>query len=247
MIFEIYAKPKFEMFKKVFSYTGLRNWFLPSRTLRTQSEHASSIDQEEIKKFSKFNENEWYGSEFEPLRAMNKLRVPLIRDALANQRIETIKPLSGFKILDVGCGAGLLTEPLARLGAEVTGIDPLDNNIEIAMRHFNLLENFDNTINYHCTTVEDYSKDNVGVFDAVVASEVLEHVSDVELVVDNCLKCLKNNGKLFITTINQTPIAYLTAILGAENLLGLIPKGTHQYEKFIMPSALQMLLEDCKY
>nr|CAH7713947.1 unnamed protein product [Callosobruchus chinensis] len=182
------------------------------------------------------------------LHSMNKLRVPFIRDGLVNSgqiahnKIKTPVPLEGLSVLDVGCGGGILSEPLARLGCNVTGLDANTNLIELAKQH---AEKKDLKINYVASSIEEHSSQQLGIYDAVVASEIIEHVTQKSEFVDACVKCLKPNGSIFITTLSKTNLAYFAGILISENLLNLLPKGTHQFEKFIEPGRLQKLLEDC--
>jgi len=209
----------------------------------------STVNEEELNKFRSFGETDWWtGSEFEALRAMNQLRVPFIRDAF-KVSTNTSKPLNGIKLLDIGCGAGILAEPIARLGANVLAIDPVEDNIKIAINHSINDKQLSDRLKYECVTIEELAQrsDIINSFDGIVASEVIEHVDNVELFLTSCLKCLKSGGKLFITTINQTPIALVTAIFLAENVFKLLPKGTHEYNKFVTPQALTLLLQDCKF
>ncbi|KAG5897308.1 hypothetical protein JTB14_011471 [Gonioctena quinquepunctata] len=204
---------------------------------------ANTIDQKEIQQFQKFVEEWW--EEFgpmKPLHSMNKLRVPFIRDALVDSSLVGLNsPLRGLSILDIGCGGGILSEPLARLGGDVTGIDANANIIKVARSHADL-NRLD--INYITTSVEDHARGNAEKYDAVVASEIIEHVSEKRAFVEACLKCLKPNGSIFLTTISKTRLADFTAVFLVEDVAGLVPKGTHQYEKFIEPHKLQILLED---
>ena len=209
-----------------------------------------TIDQEELSKFHLKSEEWWTGEQFFPLRLMNQLRVPLISNGLnpdANKSIS--KPLNGYKLLDVGCGGGILSESLARLGGNVVGIDPVNDNVLVARNHSKLDENLNENLNYENITIEEFSSksNNSESFDAVIASEVLEHVNDVDLFIKCSLKCLKKGGKLFITTINQNPISFVGAIIFGEYVFGLLPKGTHDYHKFISPKALQLLLQESKH
>ncbi|CAH2006458.1 unnamed protein product [Acanthoscelides obtectus] len=180
------------------------------------------------------------------LHSMNKLRVPFIRDGLVNSgrirdKIKTPTALEGVSLLDVGCGGGILSEPLARLGCNVTGLDANPNAIELAKHHS---EKQGLKINYAASSVEEHASQYFETYDAVVASEVLEHVTQKNEFVDACIKCLKPNGSIFITTISKTNLAYFLGILVSENVLRLLPRGTHQFEKLIEPSRLQRILED---
>ncbi|XP_052032116.1 ubiquinone biosynthesis O-methyltransferase, mitochondrial isoform X2 [Apodemus sylvaticus] len=153
------------------------------------------------------------------------------------------KPLSGMKILDVGCGGGLLTEPLGRLGASVVGIDPVDEMIRIAQHHKSFDPVLDERVQYKVCSLEEIVNESTESFDAVVASEVLEHVSNLELFVQCCYQVLKPGGSLFITTINKTQLSYALGIVFAERIAGIVPKGTHMWEKFVSPEKLESILE----
>ena len=208
----------------------------------------STLNEEELNKFRSLNQIDWWTDPiFEGLRQMNELRVPFIRDSF-NGRTDTSKPLNGIKLLEIGCGAGLLSEPLARLGANITAIDPIKENIEAALNHSQNDRSIGDNLKYESVSIEDLStRDQMKQhFDGIIASEVLEHVDNVELFLSSGLKCLKKGGNLFITTISQTPIALIGAIFMAEYVLNIVPRGTHQYNKFITPEALSLILKDRK-
>ncbi|XP_074253782.1 ubiquinone biosynthesis O-methyltransferase, mitochondrial isoform X2 [Saimiri boliviensis] len=153
------------------------------------------------------------------------------------------KPLSGMKILDVGCGGGLLTEPLGRLGASVIGIDPVDENIKTARCHKSFDPVLDKRIEYRVCSLEEIAEETAETFDAVVASEVVEHVIDLETFLQCCCQVLKPGGSLFITTINKTQLSYALGIVFSEQIAGIVPKGTHTWEKFVSPETLESILE----
>nr|XP_023021917.1 ubiquinone biosynthesis O-methyltransferase, mitochondrial isoform X1 [Leptinotarsa decemlineata]XP_023021918.1 ubiquinone biosynthesis O-methyltransferase, mitochondrial isoform X1 [Leptinotarsa decemlineata] len=208
----------------------------------------NTVDQQEVQQFQKFVEGWW--DEFGPMKAlhsMNKLRVPLIRDGLVNsglvqkKRIDSPLPLEGLSILDIGCGGGILSEPLARLGGIITGIDANLEIVTVARSHADL-NHLD--INYVTSSIEDHALGNAEKYDAVVASEIIEHVSQKSAFIEACAKCLKPNGSIFVTTLSKTRLADFVAVFLAEDVARLVPKGTHQYEKFIKPHELQRLLED---
>jgi polyprenyldihydroxybenzoate methyltransferase/3-demethylubiquinol 3-O-methyltransferase len=216
------------------------------------SKKRSTIDSREVSNFAtNFDYDTWWKSrEGAPLRAFNQIRVPLVRDNLVNGSITTAKPLIGLRILEIGSGGGVLCEPLARLGADMIGLDPVRQNIETSERHLEETANeLKTNLKYICSTIEEYSDltINHNKFDAVVASEVLEHVDDVSLFLESSHKVLKSGGKLFITTINQTTSAYLLGILAAENLLNLVPKGTHSYDKLVPLNGLILLLRELQF
>ncbi|XP_037857022.1 ubiquinone biosynthesis O-methyltransferase, mitochondrial isoform X3 [Chlorocebus sabaeus] len=153
------------------------------------------------------------------------------------------KALFGMKILDVGCGGGLLTEPLGRLGASVIGIDPVDENIKTAQCHKSFDPVLDKRIEYRVCSLEEIVEETAETFDAVVASEVVEHVIDLETFLQCCCQVLKPSGSLFITTINKTQLSYALGIVFSEQIAGIVPKGTHTWEKFVSPETLESILE----
>ncbi|KAM8847189.1 ubiquinone biosynthesis O-methyltransferase, mitochondrial [Synchiropus picturatus] len=210
----------------------------------------TTVDPEELRRFQLLAGKWWDETgEFGALHAMNDLRVPFIRDNLLNvhRARNPGNPLAGLKILDVGCGGGLLTEPLGRLGADVVGIDPVEDSIGTAQLHSSFDPDLRDRIRYRACTLEELSADGEGEgteqFDAIVASEVVEHLADLETFAFCCSHVLKPGGSLFITTINKTSLSYWLAIVAAEQLLRIVPSGTHEWEKFISPEELERLLE----
>ena len=196
----------------------------------------NTINKKEIEKFSKIAE-EWWNPEgkFKPLHKFNPIRISYIKENI----IETFKlenkknPLKNIKILDVGCGGGLLSEPMCRLGATVTGIDASDKNINVAKIH----SQKDNLkINYFCSSPEKFKIDDK--FDVILNMEIVEHVEDVNLFLSSCNKLLKKNGIMFVATLNKTLKSYVFAIIGAEYILRWLPIGTHEWEKFLKPEDL---------
>lgn len=208
----------------------------------------NTVDDEEVVKFQQHTEDWWDSKNtFGVLAAMNRLRVPLIRcgilsTCLSPQYKNTAKPLKGFTILDVGCGGGLLSEPLARLGAKVTGLDPGIDTVKAAQKHAELDSEITNNLEYICGTVEDLCKQNKK-YDAVVCSEVIEHVNRPDVFVKYCVDLVENNGSLFFTTINRTAVSYVSVILAAEYTLGIVPRGTHDWKKFIALHNLKHMLQ----
>ena len=201
----------------------------------------TTINKEEIDKFSKIAE-EWWDPEgkFKPLHIFNPLRIKYIKDSIIKHfKIKKKKlPLSGLKILDIGCGGGLIAEPMSRLGANITGIDASEKNIKIAKAH---LKKNKLKINYKCASPENLNqKEN---FDVILNLEIIEHVEDVELFMEKSSKLLKKNGLMFVATINKTLKSYLFAIIGAEYILRWLPIGTHDWENFVEPSKLILLGE----
>ncbi|XP_077576873.1 ubiquinone biosynthesis O-methyltransferase, mitochondrial [Stigmatopora nigra] len=220
----------------------------------TRSVHHTTVDPAELKRFQSLAVKWWNGNgEFKALHAMNDLRVPFIRDNLLNthKAQHPGKPLAGLRLLDVGCGGGLLTEPLGRLGATVLGIDPVEESIGTAQLHSSQDPDLAERVSYRACTLEDLSADVAEgqkdqgdvLFDAVIASEVVEHLADLETFIFCCSHVIKPGGSLFITTINQTNLSYALAIVAAEQILRIVPRGTHEWEKFISPVELERHLE----
>ena len=187
----------------------------------------NNVDQSEIDKFSALAHRWWDPtSEFKPLHAINPLRLDWIK---------SITNLEGKRVLDVGCGGGILAESLSKVGATVTGVDLSTKALKVAELH--QLES-GTTVRYRSISAEDLAKEEPHSYDVVTCMEMLEHVPDPASVVQACAKLCKPGGYLFFSTLNRNPKSYLFAIIGAEYILQLLPKGTHQYEKFIKPSEL---------
>ncbi|XP_062980929.1 ubiquinone biosynthesis O-methyltransferase, mitochondrial [Elgaria multicarinata webbii] len=206
----------------------------------------STVDPKEIRKFQLLAHKWWdEHGQYAALHSMNDIRVPFIRDTVLNIRNDHQlgSPLSGMKILDVGCGGGFLAEPLGRLGASVTGIDPLEDHIRTAELHKSFDPVLDKRIQYRNCTLEDIVEEASETFDVIVASEVVEHVADVEMFIRCCSEVLNPEGSLFITTINKSQLSYILGILVAERVLNIVPAGIHDWEKFIAPEELERLLE----
>ncbi|KFQ77686.1 hypothetical protein N337_00193, partial [Phoenicopterus ruber ruber] len=213
---------------------------------RLFSTSRSSVDSKEMKKFQLLAHKWWdEEGEYSALHSMNDIRVPFIRDTLLNMssNYHLGNPLSGVKILDVGCGGGLLSEPLGRLGALVTGIDPVEDNIRTADQHKSFDPVLAKRIQYKSSSLEEIVEESMETFDVIVASEVVEHVADLETFIKCCSQVLKPEGSLFITTINKTQLSYVLGIVVAEKIIGIVPEGTHEWEKFVPPEELQRLLE----
>lgn len=197
-----------------------------------------SLDPAEVEKFERMAV-EWWDADgkFRPLHRLNPLRIGYVRDRMAahfGRDPKAPKPLAGLTLLDIGCGGGLLAEPLARLGAAVVGIDPSEGNIRIARLH---AAESGLAIDYRTTTAEALVEAGE-VFDAVTALEVVEHVSDVPAFVAAAGALVKPRGVLFLATINRTAKAFALAILGAEYLLRWLPVGTHEYSRLVRPEEL---------
>ncbi|KAL9865337.1 ubiquinone biosynthesis O-methyltransferase, mitochondrial isoform 2-T2 [Geothlypis trichas] len=219
------------------------NMFTVKRPFSTSH---SSVDSKEMKKFQLLAHKWWdEEGEYAALHSMNDIRVPFIRDTLLSMssNYHLGNPLSGIKILDVGCGGGLLSEPLGRLGASVTGIDPVEDNIRTADGHKSFDPVLAERIQYKSSSLEEIVEESMETFDVIVASEVVEHVADLEMFIKCCSQVLKPEGSLFITTINKTQLSYVLGIVVAEKIMGIVPEGTHEWEKFVPPEELEHLLE----
>jgi len=187
-----------------------------------------NIDQNEVNKFAAIADTWWDPTgDFKPLHVINPLRANYI-----NQTIS----LNGLKVLDVGCGGGLLAEAFESMGASVTAIDVTEANIEVAKLH---AKKTGKTISYMMTRAEDLAIKEPESFDVVACLEVIEHVPDPGQLIDACAKLLKPNGEMFLSTLNRNPRSFVTAILGAEYIFNILPKGTHEWNKFIKPSELE--------
>ena len=198
----------------------------------------SSVDPAEIARFERLARDWWDpNGPMKPLHRFNPVRLAFIRDeacARFGRDPRARKPLEGLAVLDVGCGAGVLCEPLARLGASLTGLDPAPTNLEVARLH---AERSRLAIDYRGDTVEAIAARGER-YDLVLAMEVVEHVPDVTAFVSACCAALSPDGLLVMATINRTLRAYALAIVGAEYVLGWLPRGTHRWDKFVTPDEL---------
>ena len=200
----------------------------------------NSVNKKEIEKFSKMAAEWWDPSgKFKPLHKFNPIRIRYIKENIINSfKLKSKKkPLDKINILDIGCGGGLLSEPMTRLGANVTGIDASSKNIDIAKLHAkkNQLK-----INYLCSSPEKLKIQKK--FDVILNMEIVEHVEDINFFINSCSKLLKKNGLMFVATLNKTLKSYLFAIIGAEYVLRWLPIGTHEWEKFVKPEELKSIL-----
>jgi 2-polyprenyl-6-hydroxyphenyl methylase/3-demethylubiquinone-9 3-methyltransferase len=200
----------------------------------------NSVNKKEIEKFSKMAAEWWDpNGKFKPLHKFNPIRIRYIKENIINSfKLKSKKkPLDNINILDIGCGGGLLSEPMRRLGANVTGIDASSKNINIAKLHAkkNKLK-----INYLCSSPEKLKIQKK--FDVILNMEIVEHVEDINFFINSCSKLLKKNGLMFVATLNKTLKSYLFAIIGAEYVLGWLPIGTHDWEKFVKPEDLKKIL-----
>ena len=200
----------------------------------------TTVDKIEIEKFSKLAKQSWdpHGK-FKPLHLFNPARIKFIKEKLiSNFKLDSNseKPLNKLKIIDIGCGAGLLCEPLNRLGAKITGIDASKENIEVARIHS---KEMNLNIDYiHCSPEKLNFKNE---FDVLLSMEVIEHTKNVNLFIQSCSKLIKRNGIMFIATINKNLKSYIFAIIGAEYILRWLPISTHDWDKFITPQDLEMI------
>ncbi|GAB7562978.1 bifunctional 3-demethylubiquinone 3-O-methyltransferase/2-octaprenyl-6-hydroxy phenol methylase [Methylobacillus methanolivorans] len=193
----------------------------------TESVSGMNVDQAELQKFAELAHKWWdKNSEFKPLHEINPLRLNYIDEHAG---------LAGKRVLDVGCGGGILSESMSERGAEVTGIDLGEKALKVAQLH-----QYESgaKVDYRLISVEALALEAPESFDVVTCMEMLEHVPDPAAVVRACAQLVKPGGKVFFSTINRNPKAYLFAVLGAEYVLNLLPRGTHEYEKFIKPSEL---------
>ena len=199
---------------------------------------STTISPDEIGKFHKMAEEWWDpNGKFKPLHKFNPVRLAYIREkVIAHFGLDdkAMRPFTGLRILDIGCGGGLLCEPMARLGATVVGADAGEKNVKIAALH---AEQSSLEIDYRATTSEDLAAAGEQ-FDVVLNMEVVEHVADVPLYLQSCCNLVKPGGLMFVATINRTARAYALAIVGAERVLRWLPKGTHQYEKLVTPEEI---------
>jgi 2-polyprenyl-6-hydroxyphenyl methylase/3-demethylubiquinone-9 3-methyltransferase len=202
----------------------------------TGGEAAPSVDPAELAKFTAMAESWWdpHGK-FAPLHKLNPTRIAFIRDRIvahfAGER-PAERPLGGLRLLDVGCGGGLLAEPMARLGATVTGIDAAPRNIAVARLH---AARSGLAIDYRSDPAETLAAAGER-FDVVLALEVVEHVADLDAFLGACAALLDENGLMFVATLNRTAKAFVLAIVGAEYVLGWLPRGTHDWQRFVRPS-----------
>jgi len=206
---------------------------------RQDTSSTTTVDDDEVARFSALAAEWWNpAGKFGVLHKFNPVRLDFIRDHVtAHFGRDPLSDcsLEGLRILDIGCGGGLLCEPMARLGAEVVGVDPSEKNIGTARVH---ADGSGVPVDYRCTTAEALA-DAGETFDVVLNMEVVEHVADLRLFVEACASMVKPGGLMFVATINRTMKAYALAIVGAEYVLGWLPRGTHQWDKFVTPAELE--------
>jgi len=206
----------------------------------------TTINKEEIQKFSKLADEWWdVNGKFKPLHMFNPIRIEYILDEITKHfklDRKTKLPLKNLEILDIGCGGGLISEPMARLGGNVTGIDAAEKNIKIASLHS---KESNLKIRYLENSPEQLKEKEK--FDIILNLEIVEHVENLDLYLQSCYDLLKGNGLMFTATINRTLISYIKAIIGAEYVLRWLPIGTHDWNKFVKPEELQKKLTDKKF
>jgi 2-polyprenyl-6-hydroxyphenyl methylase/3-demethylubiquinone-9 3-methyltransferase len=204
---------------------------------------APSVDQAEIERFSRHAADWWNPrGPMAALHKFNPVRLAYIRDQAAatfNRDPKRLDCLQGLRMLDIGCGGGILSEPLARLGAEMVGADPSEDNIAAARAH---AENTGVAVDYRATTAEELAAANE-LFDIVLAMEVVEHVTDVAAFVATCATMVRPGGLMIAATLNRTLKSFALAIVGAEYVLRWLPRGTHQWDKFVTPAELEGAIE----
>ncbi len=206
----------------------------------------TTINKEEIQKFSNLAEEWWdVNGKFKPLHMFNPIRIEYILDQISKYyKLDRKKKLllNNLEILDIGCGGGLISEPMARLGANVTGIDASEKNIKIASLHCK-----ENNLKINYLNRSPEQLDEKEKFDIILNLEIVEHVNDVDLYLKSCYHLLKKNGLMFTATLNRTLTSYVKAIIGAEYILRWLPIGTHDWNKFIKPEEMQKKLSEIKF
>lgn len=203
---------------------------------------SASVDQSEVEKFSRIAAQWWdEEGEFKPLHKLNPLRLQFLRDRLCarfGRDAKSVRPFEGLRILDVGCGGGLVCEPLARLGAEIVGLDATEDSIGVARAH---AAESGLAIDYRFETAEALAAAGEA-FDAVLALEVVEHVTDPAAFVATCASMVRPGGAMALSTLNRSPNGFLLGVVAAEYVLRWLPRGTHDWKRFVKPSELAAML-----
>lgn len=210
-----------------------------SASNESQNMQQTTLNNIEIEQFSKISQNWWdENGPFKPLHDLNPTRLQYIHETLVTHlgvQRDQAQPLTGIRLLDIGCGGGLISEPMCRLGAQVVGVDASESTINVAGHH---AQQMGLMIDYRVTSIEAMVAANEPLFDVILALEVVEHVADVDAFIQYCSKLLKPGGALILSTINRTWKAYGVAILGAEYVMRWLPRGTHDWHKFLTPAEL---------
>lgn len=214
---------------------------------RGEISSGTTVDPDEVAFFAEIADTWWSATgPFKPLHELNPTRLAFIRDSLVSHfklNTDSLKPLSGLKLLDIGCGGGLLCEPLTRMGAQVTGVDASEKNIKVAALH---AEQSGLTIDYRNTTSEALAEAGEQ-FDAIINMEVIEHVADVDAFLSSCRALVKPEGLMLVSTLNRTAKSLLMAKIGAEYILRWLPVGAHDWRKFITPAEMDSHLEQAGF
>ena len=206
----------------------------------------TTVNKEEIQKFSAIAEEWWnVNGKFKPLHMFNPIRIEYILETTKDHfhiKDNSNEPLKNLRVLDIGCGGGLMSEPITRLGGKVTGIDASEKNIKVAKLH---AEKNNLTINYLNKSPENL--DDNEKYDVILNLEIVEHVEDLQLYLKSCSRLLKKNGIMFTATLNRTFTSFIKAILGAEYVLRWLPIGTHDWNKFVKPEELESLITNLNF
>ncbi|GAB6026696.1 Hexaprenyldihydroxybenzoate methyltransferase, mitochondrial [Chamberlinius hualienensis] len=238
--FKVLMTSNFKCHIRIFA----RYYSNPSRT---------TIVNDEVQKFKQYAVDWWDpNGPVKALHTLNKIRVPFTIEGVQNNPLQPSSgskarndqfPLQNYKLIDVGCGAGLFSEALAKLGADTTGLDAGEDLINVAKQHASLNPNLSENLHYVNTTVEEHVKENSASYDVLTCSEVIEHVNNPEFFVEQCAKLVKPGGSLIFTTINRNLLSGFVVIFLMENVFKIIPKGTHQYDMLVIPKELKRMLK----
>ncbi|HEY1838535.1 MAG: bifunctional 2-polyprenyl-6-hydroxyphenol methylase/3-demethylubiquinol 3-O-methyltransferase UbiG [Rhizomicrobium sp.] len=213
---------------------------------RTSQATSGSVDAAEVEKFSRIAAEWWDPSgKFAPLHKFNPIRIGLVRAAVAEhfgRDLKLLRPFDGLSLLDIGCGGGLLSEPMAKMGFAVTGVDPSEQNIGTALAH---LAGSGLPLVYRCASAEQLAQEGLA-FDVVLNMEVVEHVADLRGYLETCASLVKPGGLMFVATLNRTLKALALAKVAAEYILGWLPPGTHDWSRFVAPGELHAILESTR-
>ncbi|KAK4884119.1 hypothetical protein RN001_000390 [Aquatica leii] len=213
--------------------------------------NSSTINKDEMEMFDKYSLQWWdVNGPAKILHDIKKILIPYVRESLTKAKLTmehlatSNAPLKNVKILDAGCGGGIVAESFAELGATVVGLDVISSLIEVAKKHASSYLKSTHNINYLLEAVEEHAKTNCGNYDAVISNFVVEHINDVEIYLKACAKCVKPGGLIFVSTIGQTIMGWLLGITLPENVFNLFPKGSHEYAKFVNFSDTEKILNE---